>query len=104
GPGTVPHRLSQAGTSEIRDGLAEMPHTGHQHAVGGPHRVRIRREGRLVPAGSQRPHHASQVVDPVIHHRDHNTPLVDGTPRTRGSSAGASSSARANALNVASTM
>ena len=49
--------------------------------------------------------HALQVVHPIVHHRDrHSVPLVDGTPATRGSRDVAASSARANALNVASTM
>ena len=56
------------------------------------------------PARLERAHHALQVVDAVVHHRDHRVPLVDGTPATRGSSAVAASSARAKALKAASTM
>ena len=44
-------------------------------------------EGGLVAAGRERAHHALEVVDPVIHHRDHSAPLVEGTPVTRGSGA-----------------
>lgn len=36
--------------------------------------------------------------------RDYSDPFVDGTPATRGSSASASRSARANDLNAASMM
>src|SRR5512135_239969 len=104
GPRGVAHRVSQAGAREVRHGLAEVANAGHDDPLGPAHGLRIRRQRGRVPAGGQRPYHAPQVVHSVVHHRDHSTPLVEGTPDTRGSRAVASSSARAKALNAASTM
>ncbi len=89
--------------------------------IGGPGRscrrpARRSRSARRTSAGSalkrggvaarlQRPDHAPQVVDTVVDDDDHRAPLVEGTPRTRGSRVTASpTSARATALKVASTM
>src|SRR5918997_1117413 len=46
----------------------------------------------------------AQVPHPVVEDGDQRRPLVEGTPCTRASSETASRSARANALNDASTM
>ena len=96
--------VAEAGPLQVPRGLAEVAHPRHQHPVRAAHRVGIRRERGGVPAGGQRAHDALQIVDAVVHHRNHSVPLVDGTPTTRGSTAVAPSSARANALNAASTM
>ena len=58
----------------------------------------------------QRPLRGPQVARAVVEHHDpaaragHSTPLVLGMPPPRGSGAAAARSARANALNWASTM
>ncbi len=103
--GDLAHRIAQAGDGEIAGALAEVAHARHQHPVRRAHLLGVGGERRLVAAGLERAHDAPQVVHAVVHHRDrHSVPLVDGTPATRGSMDVAASSARANALNAASTM
>src|SRR5262249_44088956 len=65
--------------------------------------------GRLRPGPGHRPLRRAQVPRPVVENDDvglaHKTPFVDGTaPPARGSNAAADRSARATALNCASTI
>src|SRR6185437_7281373 len=85
-------------------GLPEVAHAGHEHPLRGPHLIGVGGQHGLVARRREGAHHALQVVHPVIDHGDHSVPLVDGTPVTRGSRVVAASSARANALNAASTI
>ena len=103
--GDLPDGGAEAGALQIARGLAEVAHARHQHPVG----PRAPSSGSVVsvavcPPAAERAHDALQIVDAIVHHGNHSVPLVDGTPTTRGSTAVASSSARANALNAASTM
>ena len=85
-------------------GNPEVSNTRHDHVPGATDFVGIGGEIRPVAAGIQSPHYALEVIDAIVHHRDHNAPLVEGMPTTRESSIVAASNARANDLNAASTM
>ena len=89
----------------------ESAHAGHDQTVRLHRRVRVRRHRDVGADPGQRALGGAQVPGPVVEHHHVRTahgdpdraPLVDGTPSTRGSSATASRSARATALNCAST-
>ena len=104
GVGHLPDRLAQAGRAERARALSEVPHSGDEHPICPAHLVWISGELSPVAARPQRSNHAREVVHPVVDNHDHNVPLVEGTPATRGSWLVAPSSARAKALNAASTM
>ena len=85
----------------------ERAHAGHGQPVAVQHGVRVRRH--LDPRADpfQRALRRAQVPRPVVEHDDffhESTPLVLGMPPARGSGAAAARSARAKALNWASTM
>src|SRR3954471_18684542 len=84
--------------------LAEVAHSRHEHPLCPPDLFGLAREASRVSSCRECAHHALEIVHSVVHDGNHNAPLVDGTPLTRGSSAVALSSERANALNAASTM
>jgi len=98
------NRIGETSLREIAGTLSEVAYSGHYEPTGLAQLIWIGREPGLVAGSSEGPDHAAEIVDPVVHHSDHSTPLVDGTPWTRGSREIADSRARANALNAASTM
>ena len=88
----------------------ERPDPGNDQAVGGQGRGPVGGHRHLGADPLQRAHRRAQVARSVIEHDDgrprraHSTPLVLGMPPPRGSGAAAARSARAKALNCASTM
>ena len=82
---------------------------GHDQPVGGNRRGRVVGDGDVGADAGQSSLGRAQVARPVVEHHDplhnsHSTPLVEGTPWTRGSSSTAARSDRATALYCASVM
>src|SRR5438477_586597 len=83
---------------------AERADAGQNDAARAEDLRRIAADHRGHSRASDRLLDAAQVAHAVIDDRDHRIPLVESTPRTRGSIDAAWDSARASPLNDASTM
>ena len=97
---------SSPSARDVAHRLRERADAGQDHAVGGADRVVVARDHRARADVLERLLDAAPVAHPVVDDRDHasSVPLVDGTPVSRGSTATAARSARANALKHASIM
>src|SRR5215212_8169280 len=83
--GNLADSFAQTSCCKVARRETEVSDAGDQHPLRPPDLLRLPGKNRLVTTGTESPYYAGQVVDPIVYHGDHNAPLVEGTPLTRGS-------------------